>query len=129
MADASSLAATHSQAPQPILDTDPPGSAMCAPVARQPAEWSPAGQLTIDQYMQHEMPETFARRARLSSKAILAAVVLTFAALAAIAVASRDTTPAVVKIFSPVSQEPVDVNSGLLPVVNREVRNERLGTN
>jgi hypothetical protein len=69
--------------------------------------------------MPHEMPETFARRARLSSKAILAAVALTFAALAAFGIASRDTAPTVVMTFSPVSQEPVDFNSGLLPVVNR----------
>jgi len=119
MTDPSSFAATHARLSPTGPDTDPSGSTMCAPVARQPAEWSPVGQLTIDQNMQHEMPETFARRARLSSKAILAAVALTFAALGAIAIASRDTTPAVVKTFSPVSQEPAAVSSGLLPVVNR----------
>jgi hypothetical protein len=119
MSDPSSFVATHSLPAQTSLDTVPPGSTMCAPVARQPAEWSPDGQIIIDQSMPHEMPETFARRARLSSKAILAAVALTFAALGAIAIASQQTAPAVVKTFSPVSQEPTAVSSGLLPVVNR----------
>jgi hypothetical protein len=119
MDDPSSFAATHSRSSQTGLDTDPLGSTMCAPVARQPAEWSPVGQLIIDRSMPHEMPETFARRARLSSKAILTAVALTFAALGAIAIASRETAPAVVKTFSPVSQEPTAISSGLLPVVNR----------
>jgi hypothetical protein len=94
---------------------------MCARVARQPAEWSVIIRLIIDQGMPNEMPETFARRARLSSKAILTAVALTLAALIAIGIAARDGAPAIVKTLGPVSRVavPVDGNSGLVPVVNR----------
>lgn len=69
--------------------------------------------------MPNEMPQTFARRARHSSKAIVMAVALTLAALIALAIASRDTRPIGMKTFSPVSTMPVSVESGVLPVVHR----------
>ena len=69
--------------------------------------------------MSNEMPQTFARRARHSSKAIVMAVALTLAALIALAIASRDNRPKSVKKFSPVTATPVSVESGMLPVVHR----------
>lgn len=78
--------------------------------------------LSIGQGMTKEIPQVFARRARLSSKAIITAVALTLAALAAIAVASHHETNSV-KTVSPVSQWPVDngadKGSVLVPVVAR----------
>jgi hypothetical protein len=79
--------------------------------------------LSIGQGMAKEIPQVFARRARLSSKAIVTAVALTLAALAAMAVASHQETKNSVKTVSPVSQWPVDngVDNGsvLVPVVAR----------
>jgi hypothetical protein len=93
---------------------------MCAGVARHPADWRLVMLLSIGQGMAKEIPQVFARRARLSSKAIVTAVVLTLAALAAIAVASsRQETKNSVKTVSPVSQWPVDNGSALVPVVAR----------
>jgi hypothetical protein len=71
----------------------------------------------INRVMPHEMPDTFTRRARLSSKAILAAVALTLAALAALAIASHESSPTAVKTLGPVTELP-SVNSGLVPVVD-----------
>jgi len=93
---------------------------MCARVARHPAEWSTVIPLSIDQGMPNELPQTFARRARLSSKAIIAAVALTLAALIAIAIAASDKdTTTTVKTLSPVTHMPVEEKSALVPVVNR----------
>jgi len=69
--------------------------------------------------MPKEMPQTFARRARLSSKAIVTAIALTLAALVAIAVAAREETATTVKTFGPVTHAPIDGRSVLVPVVNR----------
>lgn len=65
------------------------------------------------------MPQTFARRARHSSKAIVTAVALTLAALIALTIAARDNGPKSVKTFEPVTSAPVGVESGLVPVVIR----------
>lgn len=72
------------------------------------------------------MPQTFARRARLSSKAIFAAVALTLAGLVALAITTRDATQTAVKTMSPVSQKPLLLEhsthegvSALVPVINR----------
>lgn len=65
------------------------------------------------------MPETFARRARHSSKAIASAIALTLAALIAFLVTSRDTSPTVVKTADPVTKGSVSIQSGLVPVVDR----------
>ncbi|WP_144061281.1 hypothetical protein [Hyphomicrobium denitrificans] len=65
------------------------------------------------------MPQTFARRARHSSKAIVTAIVLTLAALIALTIAARDNGPKSVKTFGPVTSAPVGVESGLLPVIHR----------
>jgi len=70
--------------------------------------------------MPHEPPQTFARRARLSSKAIIMAIVLTLAALAAVAIAARqETVSSTVKTLGPVSRIPVEEQSELVPVINR----------
>ncbi|WP_181336329.1 hypothetical protein [Hyphomicrobium methylovorum] len=80
--------------------------------------------------MTSEMPQTFARRARHSSKAIMAAVALTLAGLAALALTARETTQTAVKTLGPVSLDPTlefaPVHSqrqgpglDLVPVVNR----------
>ncbi|MGO4684659.1 hypothetical protein [Hyphomicrobium sp. 2TAF46] len=73
--------------------------------------------LSIEQGMPKEIPQVFARRARLSSKAIVTAVALTLAALAAIAIASRQDTKTSVKTLSPVTQLPAKDRSLLVPVV------------
>jgi hypothetical protein len=78
-------------------------------------------------HMPNDMPETFTRRMRLSSVAILTAVALTLAALIATMITSHETSHTVVKTTGPVTQLPTaadtttaaDTNSGLLPVVNR----------
>lgn len=75
--------------------------------------------LSIGQGMTKEIPQVFARRARLSSKAIVTAVALTLVALAAMAVASRHETKTSVKTVGPVSQWPVENGSVLVPVVAR----------
>lgn len=69
--------------------------------------------------MSNQLPETFARRARHSSKAIVTAVALTLAALIALTIAARDKGPKSVKILGPVTTVPVNVDSGLVPVVHR----------
>jgi hypothetical protein len=63
--------------------------------------------------------DSFARRVRLSLLAIASAVGLTIAALMAIAIASRTNDTTAVKTFGPVSREPVDTQSTILPVINR----------
>jgi hypothetical protein len=68
--------------------------------------------------MSNEMPETFARRMRLSSIAIFTAIAVTLAALIAITIASHETSPAAMKITGPVTRLPA-ANSGLLPVIDR----------
>ncbi|WP_045835028.1 hypothetical protein [Hyphomicrobium sp. 99] len=78
--------------------------------------------LSIREGMPKEIPQVFARRARLSSKAIITAVALTLAALAAIAVASHRETKTSVKTISPVTQVTVESESLLVPVVAREAR-------
>ncbi|MBN9246580.1 MAG: hypothetical protein J0I81_03875 [Hyphomicrobium sp.] len=67
--------------------------------------------------MSKEIPQVFARRARLSSKAIITAVALTLAALAATAIASRQETKTSVKTLSPVTQIPAGNRPLLVPVV------------
>lgn len=74
--------------------------------------------------MTNDMPQSFVRRARLSSKAIVAALALTLAALIALVIASRDKDTTTVKVLSPVtdvSPVPSDTSSSsaLVPVVNR----------
>jgi hypothetical protein len=75
--------------------------------------------LSIEHGMPKEIPQVFARRARLSSKAIVTAVALTLAAFAAIAVASRQETKTSVKTLGPVSKWPIENGSGLVPVIAR----------
>ena len=75
--------------------------------------------LSIRQGMPKEIPRVFARRARLSSKAIITAIALTLAALAAIAVASHEERKTSVKELGPVTQLPAETGSDLVPVVNR----------
>ncbi len=55
--------------------------------------------LIIDQGMPNEMPETFARRARLSSKAILTAVALTLGGIDRNCDRCPRGAPAIVKTF------------------------------
>ena len=60
-----------------------------------------------------EQTNTFARRARRSSKAIVTAVVLTLAAAIALLAASQQHETGVdIKIFSPVSDAPLIKTSG-----------------
>ncbi len=74
----------------------------------------------IHQGMPKEMSQVFARRARLSSKAIVTAIVLTLAALAAIAVAARqERQTSAIKNLDPVTRLSVGTGSVLVPVVNR----------
>jgi hypothetical protein len=68
--------------------------------------------------MPKEISQVFARRARLSSKAIVTAIVLTMAALAAI-MASRKEIKSSVKSLDPVTRISAGVGPGLVPVVNR----------
>ncbi|MET0638708.1 MAG: hypothetical protein ABWZ19_01690 [Hyphomicrobium sp.] len=75
--------------------------------------------MSIDRGMPKEISQVFARRARLSSKAIVVAIVLTMAALAAIAVASRKEIQSSVKEFDPVIRMPAETGSILVPVVDR----------
>ena len=63
--------------------------------------------LSIDHGMPNELPQTFARRARHSSKAIITAIVLTLAALFAIAITAHDKASVTIKTFSPVTNLPV----------------------
>jgi hypothetical protein len=70
--------------------------------------------------MPKELPQVFARRARLSSKAIVTAIVLTLAALAAMAVAARQDRKVSVKELGPVTQLSGDSASAVLvPVIDR----------
>lgn len=73
----------------------------------------------IDQDMPKEISQVFARRARLSSKAIVTAIALTLAALAAMAIAARQDTKTSVIKFEPGSQISVETGSALIPVVDR----------
>lgn len=75
--------------------------------------------LSIGQGMPKEIPQVFARRARLSSKAIVTAIALTLAALAAMSIAARQDTKTSVKTLSPVTQLPVEKRSLLVPVVSQ----------
>jgi hypothetical protein len=101
---------------------------MCARVARHPAEWSNGMPLSIDHGMPNKLPQTFARRARHSSKAIITAIVLTLAALFAIAITAHDKASVTVKTLSPVTNLPILDGSVLMPVVNRQPGNQRLGS-
>jgi hypothetical protein len=92
---------------------------MCAGVARHPADWSIVMLLSIGQGMPKQIHQVFARRARLSSKAIITAIALTLAALAAIAVASHEERKTSVKELGPVTRLPTDASSVLVPVINR----------
>jgi hypothetical protein len=73
----------------------------------------------IDLSMPKEISQVFARRARLSSKAIITAVILTLAALAAIVVASRQETKTSVRNLDPMTHVSIGPSSGLIPVVDR----------
>lgn len=75
--------------------------------------------LSIDPGMAKEISQVFARRARLSSKAIVTAIVLTLAALTAIAVASRQETRTSVREVSPAMRIPIGTESALVPVIDR----------
>ncbi len=75
--------------------------------------------MSIGQRMPKEISQAFARRVRLSSKAIVTAVALTLAALAAIAVASRHDRQASVKDLDPTTRLSVGAGSELVPVVDR----------
>ncbi len=76
--------------------------------------------LSIDSGMPKELSHVFARRARLSSKAIVTAVVLTLAALVAMAIATRRGTETSVKELGPVTRIPADGSSvALVPVIDR----------
>jgi hypothetical protein len=75
--------------------------------------------VSIDQDMPKEVSQVFARRARLSSKAIVTAIVLTLAALAAIAVASRQERQTSVREIDPVSRLSDGAGSALIPVIDR----------
>ena len=75
--------------------------------------------LSIRQGMAKEISRVFARRAWLSSKAIITAIALTLAALVAIAVASHEERKTSVKELGPVTQIPAEPESVLVPVVNR----------
>ncbi|RUO97334.1 hypothetical protein [Hyphomicrobium sp.] len=70
--------------------------------------------------MAKEISEVFARRARLSSKAIVTAIMLTLAALVAVAIAARQERQASsLKDLDPVTRLSIGTGSGLVPVVNR----------
>lgn len=69
----------------------------------------------IDRSMPKEISQVFARRVRLSSKAIFAAVVLTVAGLIAIAIAAQQESRTSVENFSPVSHVSTGVGSMLMP--------------
>lgn len=73
----------------------------------------------IHQDMPKEISQVFARRARLSSKAIVTAIALTLAALAAMAIAARQD--AKTSVYSPGSSSQISVETGsvLIPVVDR----------
>ena len=73
----------------------------------------------IDQDMPKEISQVFARRARLSSKAIFTAIALTLAALAAMAIAARQDTKTSVSTLEPSRQISVESGSVLIPVVDR----------
>ncbi len=75
--------------------------------------------VSIDQGMPKEISQVFARRARLSSKAIVTAIILTLAALAAIAIAAQQETKTSVRDFEPATRLSVGSGSVLVPVVNR----------
>lgn len=75
--------------------------------------------ISIDQGMPKEITQVFARRARLSSKAIVTAIALTFAALAAIAVASRQNTETSLMDLDTVRPLSIGTGSVLVPVINR----------
>jgi hypothetical protein len=72
-----------------------------------------------------ELSEVFARRARLSSKAIVTAIVLTLAALVAVALAAREERrqTSSLKALDPVTRLSIGssqgTGSGLVPVVDR----------
>jgi hypothetical protein len=88
-------------------------------VARHPVDWRDDISARIDQDMPKEISQVFARRARLSSKAIVAAIALTLAALAAMSIAARQDIKTSVINFKPGSQVSVETGSVLIPVVDR----------
>jgi hypothetical protein len=75
--------------------------------------------MRIDQGMPKEISQVFARRARLSSKAIVTAIVLTLAALVAIAIASRQETKTSIRYLDPITRISAETGSVLVPVVDR----------
>ncbi|HML28371.1 MAG TPA: hypothetical protein PKE16_05950 [Hyphomicrobium sp.] len=75
--------------------------------------------MRIDQGMPKEISQVFARRARLSSKAIVTAIVLTLAALVAIAIASRQETKTSVRDLNPITRISAEPGLVLVPVVDR----------
>ena len=75
--------------------------------------------VSIGRGMPKELPDVFARRARLSSKAIVTAIMLTLAALVASAIASRQEAKTSVRDLDPVTRLSVGVGSMLVPVVDR----------
>lgn len=74
---------------------------------------------SIDRGMPKELSQVFARRARLSSIAIVTAVVLTLAALAAVIIASQQETKTSVGSLDSDTRVSVGDGSGLVPVVDR----------
>ena len=68
--------------------------------------------------MTKEIPQVFARRARLSSKAILTAVALTLAAFVAMVIASHRETQTSVTTLSPVTQSAAESGTLLVPVIS-----------
>ncbi len=69
--------------------------------------------------MAKEVSHVFARRARLSSKAILTAVLLTLAALIATAIATREEKGVAEKELTPVLRlSPGGGSGALVPVIN-----------
>jgi hypothetical protein len=75
--------------------------------------------VSIDQRMPKEISQVFARRARLSSKAIVTAIVLTLAALAAMAAASQQQIKTSVRSLDPATRVSVGAASVLVPVIDR----------
>jgi hypothetical protein len=75
--------------------------------------------MSIDEGMPKIVSQVFARRARLSSKAIVTAIVLTLAALVAMAIASRQDAQTSLRDIDPVTRISVGTGSVLVPVINR----------
>jgi hypothetical protein len=74
---------------------------------------------SIDRGMPKELSQVFARRARLSSIAIVTAVVLTLAALAAVIIASQQETKTSVRTLHSDTRVSIGDSSDLVPVADR----------